>query len=289
MKVLIFGVGGMLGHKLYQKLSDRFEVCGTIRQDFDFYQKYDLFEKDKIFDNVAVEEVETLKKIFDEFKPDAVVNAVGIIKQLPSSKNVVETLRINSIFPHQLAELCDQFAARLITISTDCVFSGKDGNYTEESLPDALDLYGCSKKFGEVEGGHLTLRTSIIGRELDTAHGLVEWFLSNHGESVKGYSNAIFSGFPTVVLAEIIGDVIENQRNLNGLYHISSAPIDKFHLLELVKFYYQADIQIEPFADFYIDRSLNSEKFRKATNFQPPDWGKMIEIMAADNFLYENK
>lgn len=288
MKILIFGGGGMLGHKLVRCWQNKFEVWSTIRFDYKKYQQFGFFNQHRIIEGVEVENLQSIEKTIREVRPDVIVNAVGVIKQLPSAKNVIKTLQINAIFPHQLAELGKQYAARLITISTDCVFSGTKGNYTEDDTSDATDLYGKSKNLGEVSDNNcLTLRTSIIGRELSGAHSLVEWFLSNQGKTVKGYVNAIYTGFPTVVFADIIADLIENQPNLSGLYQISSEPINKYDLLKLIRDAYQADIRIEPFEDFVIDRSLDSTKFRNAVGFKPLEWRKMIELMAADNSIYK--
>lgn len=195
---------------------------------------------------------------------------------------------LNAIFPHRLAEIAGITGARLINISTDCVFDGKKGNYNEEDLPDATDVYGKSKNLGEVTGNNcLTLRTSIIGRELQTNHSLVEWFLSNRGKKVKGFVNAVYSGFPTIVLADIIAALIENHKNLSGLYHVSSEPINKYELLRLINEAYQAGVEIEPFDDFRIDRSLDSTKFRKETGIFPADWPEMIKRMADDKTPYD--
>lgn len=276
----------MLGHKLTQVFEKEFDVWATVRNKNRFGGT--IYHKTKIIEDTDVEAIEAVEKIVGELKPDVIVNAVGIIKQLPTAKNVIKTLRVNSIFPHQLSETASAHGARLITISTDCVFSGKKGKYIETDVSDAEDLYGKSKNLGEVAGENcLTLRTSIIGRELNTAHSLIEWFLSNAGKTVKGYTNAIYSGFPTVVLAEIIADLIKNRPRLEGLFHVSSEPISKFELLNLVNRAYRAEVNIEPFDDFYIDRSLDSSKFRRAVGFAPPGWGEMIERMAADNEIYK--
>lgn len=288
MKILILGGGGMLGHKLVQCWQERFDVWSTIRSDQTKYRQYEFFDRERIVERVEVENLQTIEKVIEEIRPNVIVNAIGIIKQLPSAKNVIKTLQINSIFPHQLAELGEKYSARLVTISTDCVFSGLKGNYTEDDITDAQDLYGKSKHLGEVTGEHcLTLRTSIIGRELDGAHSLVEWFLCNQGKTVKGYTNAIYTGFPTVVFANIIADIIENHPNLNGLYQVSSEPINKYELLKLIRDAYRADIRIEPFEEFRIDRSLDSTKFRKAVGFKPLEWHRMVEMMAADNEIYK--
>lgn len=288
MKILIFGGGGMLGHKLVQILNDKFDVWATLHSNFEKYEKFSIFSKDKVFENVNVEDSSNYFDIVRDLKPDVILNAIGIIKQLPVSKDVVTTLTINSIFPHKLAEVAKETNSRLITFSTDCVFDGKKGNYTEADLSDAYDVYGKSKWFGEVADENcLTIRTSIIGRELFTQKSLIEWFLSNRGGKVKGFTNAIYSGFPTIIMARIVEDLIENHQNLSGLYHISSEPINKFDLLKLVREKYNIDVEIEPFEDFSIDRSLNSDKFRKETGFVPKKWEKMIEVMADDSTTYE--
>ncbi len=279
----------MLGHKLVQVLQKRFSVWITLRTNFAVFESYGIFNSEKVIGDFEVENFDNLQKVFDMFEPDVVINAVGIIKQLPKSKEVIKMLKINSIFPHQLAQLAQKSGARLITISTDCVFNGRKGNYTEEDVSDAEDLYGKSKNLGEVfADGCLTLRTSIIGRELNSSHSLVEWFLSNRGGKVKGFTKAIYTGFPTVVLADIMSDLIENHKDLQGLYHISSEPISKYDLLCLLKDFYTVPIEIEPYADFKIDRSLDSSKFRKETGFAPLGWEKMIEKMAQDPTPYDN-
>lgn len=290
MKVLIVGGSGMLGHKLVQVLSENFDVWTTVRGSFKDYEKFKLFKRQQTFENIKVENFDSIKTVVEEIKPNVLINAVGVIKQIPTAKDTIKTLTINSIFPHRLAELAQEFQFRLINISTDCVFSGNKGNYLETDVPDALDLYGKSKQLGEVTAAEncLTLRTSIVGRELCTAHSLVEWFLSNRGGgTVKGYKKAVFSGFPTIVLAEILADIIEKHPSLEGLYHVSSQPINKYDLLNLVKKFYRLEIEIESFEDFQIDRSLDSTKFRRSTGFEPTDWSDMIEKMAEDNAVYQ--
>jgi dTDP-4-dehydrorhamnose reductase len=289
MKVLVLGGNGMLGHKLVQRWHDDFDVFTTVRGRFSDYERFGIYAADRTFDGVSVGDLGSVEGAVRKSRPDVIFNAVGIIKQLPTSKDVVKTLQINSIFPHQLADIAKKYNARLINISTDCVFDGARGNYTEDDIPNATDLYGKSKNLGEVVAENcLTLRTSIIGRELETAHGLVEWALSNRGKKVNGYVNAIFSGFPTIALADIISDLIRNHLDLSGLYHLSSDPINKFDLLNLIKKSYDIDIDVEPFEEFHIDRSLDSTKFRQATGFRPDPWSKMIDRMASDETPYES-
>lgn len=288
MKILIIGGGGMAGHKFVQILRKHFEVWTTIRKSAGDYAEFNIFDKKRTFDNINVENLDSVEKIVKDIKPDVVVNCVGVIKQLPAAKNVVPTLQLNSILPHRLADLTGKYNSRLITLGTDCVFSGVKGNYTETDVPDALDLYGRSKNFGEIVSENcLTLRTSIIGRELLTRNSLVEWFLSNRNGKIAGYVNAVFSGFPTIVLANIVAGLIIDHKNLEGLYHLSSEPINKFDLLNLLKKAFEIEVEIEPSPNFYIDRSLDSTKFRKATGFTTQTWEEMIREMSADPTAYK--
>jgi len=288
MRILIFGAGGMLGHKLCQELKAKHQVFATVRGNSEGLDRFSLFDGVAFFENVDVNDPATVRNAIEAAEPDVVINAVGVIKQLPSSADVINTLSVNSIFPNRLAQFAGEYGFRLICVSTDCVFNGEQGNYTEADIPDAFDLYGQSKRFGEVAADNcITLRTSIIGRELGTSHSLVDWFLSNRGASVKGYANAIYSGFPTVVFADIIDNLITEHPGLSGLFHVSSDPINKFELLKLINEAYESDIQIEPFDDFKIDRSLNSNKFQSITGFRPEPWPEMTKRMAEDITPYD--
>lgn len=289
MKILIFGANGMLGHKLMQKLGGAFEVIGTIRGSFAEIEHFGIFERERIIEFTAASDAPSIESAIVKAKPDVVINAIGIVKQLPSAKDVITTLEINSIFPNRLADLAAKHGFRLITISTDCVFDGVRGNYSENDQPNANDLYGKSKNIGEVVADNcLTIRTSIIGRELGSAHSLIEWFLSNRGGSAKGFTNAIYSGFPTIVFADIITSLITDHKELSGLYHIASDPINKFDLLTLVNKYYDVSITVEPSDDFKIDRSLNGSLFKKSTGFTPLPWEEMIKMMAEDPTPYDS-
>lgn len=289
MKVLIFGAAGMLGHKLYQRLGSQFDIMATIRGEFSSIERYGIFRRESINENIDVREKASVELAIKTVQPDVVINAVGVIKQLPSAKDVITTLEINAIFPHRLAELGAKYGFRTISVSTDCVFDGVKGNYTETDVPNATDLYGKSKALGELTGDNcLTLRTSIIGRELGTSHSLIDWFLSNRGGSVKGFTRAIYSGFPTVVFADIIGDLVANRPDLSGLYQVASEPINKFELLKLVNDAYDANIEIVPENDFAIDRSLDASKFSKLVGFQPEPWTELVARMAADETDYDS-
>jgi len=288
MRVLILGASGMLGHKLWQVFQSRFETWGTVRSSYHTYARFSLFDPERLLGGVDASGFDTVVRAFETAKPDVLINAIGIIKQLPAAHDPIISLEVNSLFPHRLARLCQASNTKLIHVSTDCVFSGRKGMYVEDDAPDADDLYGRSKLLGEVSGTNcLTLRTSLIGRELKTAHGLVEWFLSNRGGSVRGYTNAIFSGFPTLILGDIITNVIERHPDLSGVYHVSSEPISKFQLLCMLRDAYQIPVEIEPFPNISIDRSLDSSRFLAATGYQPPPWQEMIRTMVNDPTPYE--
>ncbi len=289
MRVLLLGGAGMLGHKLCQRFREHFETWTTVRAGYRDYARYGLFDPERTLGGVDAVDFDSVVRAVAEVKPDAVINCIGIIKQLKAAKDPIVSLSINSLFPHRLANLCRASGARLIHISTDCVFSGRKGMYSEADVSDAEDLYGRSKFLGEVDQpGCLTLRTSIIGRELCSATGLIEWFLSNRGGKVRGFSGAVYSGFTTLALTRIIADVLKGQPGLTGLYQVSSDPINKYELLKLVNRTYSLNIAVEPDTTFRCDRSLDSSRFRQATGFQPPSWPEMIEEMHRDPTPYQD-
>jgi dTDP-4-dehydrorhamnose reductase len=213
MRVLILGGTGMLGHKLYQTFVPHFDTYVTFRRRPEPH--WTIFDNAHVLNGVAAEDFDTVVRAFETARAQVVVNCVGIIKQSPTAKDSVTTITVNSLLPHRLARLCLDGGARLIQLSTDCIFSGRKGNYSETATPDAEDLYGRSKLLGEVEGSNcLTLRTSMIGRELERSDGLLEWFLSQNGKTVRGFTRAIFSGFTTNALANIIAQIVTSHPGL---------------------------------------------------------------------------
>jgi dTDP-4-dehydrorhamnose reductase len=288
MRVLILGGAGMLGHRLWIALRDRFETYVTIRGESSSYASFRLFDANRTISRVEVVDFDTVVRAVAATKPSVVVNCVGIVKQLEDAKNPILSLTVNALFPHRLSELCEAAGSRLIHVSTDCVFSGRTGNYRETDMPDPEDLYGRTKLLGEVVGEHnLTVRTSVIGRELHTRQGLTEWLLSNRGKRVRGYQHAIFNGLTTHALAGVIGGVIEQHAALSGLYHVSSEPISKYDLLVRLNEALQANIEVEPVAEPRIDRSLDSARFWGTTGLTRPQWSAMLPEMAADSPTYE--
>lgn len=288
MRILIFGASGMLGHKLYQLLGQQHEVVGTIRADFSQVERFGIFERSRIIENVDATNRGCVSAAIEQARPDRVINAIGVIKQIPAANDPEAMLALNSIFPRELGQMAERDGFRLISISTDCVFDGSRGFYSETDPPDARDVYGMSKFLGEVEGTNcLTLRTSIIGRELGTSHSIVEWFLGQRGREVRGFTKAIYSGFSTIEMARIIGSILADHRDLSGVYNVSSEPISKFELLTLLNDAYGANIRIKPCDELVIDRSLDSSRFRQVTGYAPPDWKVMIEELAADSTSYD--
>jgi len=287
MKILVLGGNGMFGHQLCRLLSERMDLWATFR---DAPAKYEFLPAERRVDHVSVEETARMKEVLNTIKPDAVVNAVGIVKQRDEAKQAVLSILINALFPHQLADLCIERGIRLIQISTDCVFSGLRGNYSELDNPDPVDLYGRSKLLGELNRpGTLTLRTSIIGWQLNTFSSLLSWFALQRGKHVKGYRKAIYSGFSTTVLAQLIGDILLTRPDLSGLYQVASSPISKYDLLvQLRDLLGWKDLIMDPDENFFCDRSLSSARFSNATGWHSPSWTTMLEGLAAEWPSYQN-
>ena len=291
MRILVLGGEGMLGHKVFQELSQRFETFATFRDGrglWSTFPMYEAVEPGRLLGGVDALDFSSVVRAMGQAHPDVVINCIGIIKQLKEANDPIISLRLNSLFPHQLADLCAATGARLFHMSTDCVFSGRKGNYAEDDTPDADDLYGRSKLLGELNRpGCLTIRTSIFGRDFLKQNALLEWFLSQRGGRVKGYKNAIYTGFTTQALARIMGDLIAGHPQLSGLYQVASRPISKYDLLVKIREAMQLNVEIEPFDDPPCDRSLNAGRFVSATGYRIPDWDELIAELAADPTPYD--
>ena len=280
VRVLVLGASGMLGNAVFRLLSRSRDhvVSGTVRSS----SALKLLPEElrgQIVSGVEIYDLDGLTKLFDRVKPDVVINCVGLVKQLPGAEDPLTAIPMNALLPHRLLAMCKVAGARLIHISTDCVFDGARGMYRESDFADATDLYGRSKYLGELHDPQaVTLRTSIIGPELATAHGLVGWFLAQRGR-VKGFTRAIFSGLPTVELARVIRDFVIPAADLSGLYHVSSAPISKYDVLRGVAREYGHSIEIVPDGELVIDRSLDSSRFRERTGYVAPAWQEMLRAM----------
>jgi dTDP-4-dehydrorhamnose reductase len=291
MKILILGGDGMLGHQLFLSLRKTHEVRVTLHQDLNAYKQFNLFTTENSFSRINVCQTDNLLSILSCFQPDVVINAIGIVKQREAAKETMLSLDVNAVFPHRLSQLCKIAGARLIHMSTDCVFSGRKGSYTENDLSDAEDLYGKSKSLGELHDTHcLTIRSSIIGLELLRKTGLIEWFLAQNGR-IKGYHRAIFTGLTTQEMSRVIERVIVRHPEIFGVWHVSSeTPITKFELLNVFsKMLNRQNIEIDLDENYVCDRSLLSERFKKATSYQPPSWQVMLSELSAQVKLREKE
>jgi dTDP-4-dehydrorhamnose reductase len=280
LTVLVMGASGMLGNAVLRffAASPGFSTLGSVRSSSALHLLPNSLHG-RVFCDVNVENADNLLQLFAQARPNIVINCIGVVKQLATSVDPLAAIPINSLLPHKLAHMCNIAGARLIHVSTDCVFDGAKGMYKESDLANAGDLYGRSKLLGEVtEPQAVTLRTSIIGSELRGAHGLVSWFLSQR-QRVKGFTRAVFSGLPTVELARVMRDFVIPRPEMHGLYHVSSAPIDKYALLCLIARVYGISIDIVPDDVLVIDRSLDSSRFQLLTGYHAPNWPELVRMM----------
>ncbi|MBW3608348.1 MAG: SDR family oxidoreductase [Actinobacteria bacterium] len=276
----------MLGHKLWQVLGQRMEAYATLRTSEHPAARLGLLDPARTILDVAAGSFDTVERALAFAQPQVVVNCIGIVKQVREARDPIPSISINSLFPHRLAALCRAEGVRLVHVSTDCVFSGRTGRYDESDIPDPVDLYGRSKLLGEVDGDCLTVRTSIIGRELAGASGLLEWFLAQQG-TVRGFRRAIFSGLTTEALARILASIVSDHRDLTGIWHVASEPISKHDLLFMLKDAYRCDVEIVPDDEVVCDRSLDGRRFEQETGLRAPSWDEMVAQLAADKTPYE--
>jgi dTDP-4-dehydrorhamnose reductase len=281
MKILIVGGDGMLGHQLLQSLGVKHDVRVTLRGPVSAYREYQLFSERNAVGEVDARNFERVADVATRFAPDAIVNCVGLVKQRPNAKSSVLAVQINSLFPHQLRDLSEDLSARLLHFSTDCVFSGRTGNYLESDVPDATDVYGRSKLLGEVQDAPgLTLRSSIIGLELSHHASLIEWFLAQRGV-IKGFRHAIYTGITTLEMARLVDRVLTQHADLHGVWQVASAPISKYDLLtKFAKALNRADVEILADDTFFCDRSLRGDAFQAATGYVAPSWDEMLAELA---------
>jgi dTDP-4-dehydrorhamnose reductase len=289
MKILILGGSGMLGHRLWITLQEKHDVWITSREVVSTIPAVSEFPRERIRTDVDARVFDQVSRALASIQPDLVINCIGLIKQLGHiAQDPLFSISINALLPHRISLICRVSKIRMIHISTDCVFSGDNGNYKEDNVADATDIYGRTKYLGEVHYPHcVTLRTSIVGREIKGKLGLVEWFLAQEKE-VNGFTKAIFSGLTTNEFSRIIADYVIPNSDLSGLYHVSSEPISKFDMLNIAKESFNKKVKINPYDDFVIDRSLDSSKFKSETGYSPPTWPEMISEMAKTQAFYDS-
>jgi dTDP-4-dehydrorhamnose reductase len=280
MRVLVLGATGLLGSVVFHVLSEKkdWRVFGTLRTEESKRFFAPVLNLNLVVGVDVLDQAELIK-LFEQTNPDVVINCISLAKPLLSASCPLDIIPIYALLPHRLAHLCSLAGARLVHISTDGVFRGSKGQYTEDYIPDARDLYGLSKLLGEVIVPHaIMLRTSMLGPELKGANGLLAWFLSQQ-EVCKCFNRSIFSGLPTVVLAKIIRDYVIPKPELFGVYHVAAQPISKFDLLKLIAEIYGKTIELIPVDQPVCDRSLNPARFRAATGYVAPEWPELIRIM----------
>ena len=291
MKILVTGVAGMLGHKMFQVLRARFpDTLGTVIEDVRKppFDRVDFLQGPDVISRVDMTDFVSLEGILRDTRPDFIVNCVGIIKQRDEAFQAIPSISINALLPHKLAAFAEKWGGRIIHPSTDCVFSGKKGGYTEEDLSDAEDLYGRTKYLGEVSCENaLTLRTSIIGRELVEHKSLLDWLLSQNGKTIRGFRRVIYSGVTTNELAELVALVVRRFPELNGLYQVASEPISKHDLLCQIKEAFGVAVEIIPDDTTISDRSLKGDKLRQAIGYRCPSWPELIRALAEDRTPYD--
>jgi len=283
MRLLVVGGDGMLGHRLLVQLAPVHDVRVTLRRPLAAYAPHRLYSERNAFPGVDVRDEGAVRDVLARFRPEAVVNAAGIVKQRPEAAQSIPSIEVNALFPHRLALACREAGARLVHLSTDCVFSGRRGGATEASEPDAQDLYGRSKLLGEVDDGAcVVLRSSIVGLELANRRGLVEWFLARRGGTVRGWRHAVWSGLSTAEMTRVIDRVLGRHPELTGLWHVASAPVSKYDLLRRLAGHLGRDVRVEPDDSVRCDRSLDAARFRRATGWEPPTLDEMLGELAGE-------
>lgn len=290
MKLAVLGATGMLGHKLFQILRSKFtETTAIVLEDVKRppFNRVEILQGNDVITGIDVSDFDRLGAVLSDIKPDYIINCVGIIRQRDTSKSYIPSIELNALLPHKLANFAAKWSGRVIHFSTDCVFDGFRGNYTEDDLSNAVDLYGKSKFLGEVQCGNaLTLRTSIIGRELTNHQSLLDWFLSREGDVINGFKNVIYSGVTTNQMAEVVAMIIQQYPALSGLYQVVADPISKYDLLCLARDAFDVDIQIKAEAETVSDRSMKGDKLRKETGYLSPPWPELIANLANDPTPY---
>ncbi len=290
MRVLILGVSGLIGHKLFQELSADFEVFGILHKSKNQYGNCFIFSSSNIIENINVAEFKLLKGVLCAVNPDVILNCVGITKRKIDINNPLEVITTNSAFPHQLANWAKINHKRVIHFSTDCVFDGKIGNYNEKSLTTAEDIYGRTKALGEINYSHtLTIRSSFIGQELFDKTELLEWFLAQKGKQIKGFKNTLYSGVSTIFIANVVKNIISNFPNLSGLYQLApDKPISKYELLCIAKEAFEVNVDIMPDDQHVHLPTLDASKLKREINLKVPSWKDMMSELAANKDFYIN-
>lgn len=293
MRILVLGGSGMWGHQVFLKMKKHFgvgQVACTLHKPVSHFAKFGIYEGCKVYDRADFSDFNQATKVLQDYQPTIILNCVGLTPRKHDIQNQELYRKVNSELPYHLLQWAQKNSARLIHFSTDCVFSGKKGEYTEADIPDATDVYGSSKAKGEInDPSALTLRLSKIGREIEYKTELLEWFLAQRGKAAQGFSKAFYSGLTTNFMAKELIRIIEKFPNLNGLYQISSQKISKYELLKLINQTFDCQVEIQEKSDYAVDKSLNCELYIQKTGFQKPTWPDMLlELKNEDGKLYDS-
>lgn len=262
MKIVVFGANGMLGRYVTKRLlRSGHEVAAITRNEFDIVA----FCTDSLYKFRA----------FDE--TDVIINCAGTIKPRMKDVGIENALLVNSFFPHILAKQSEIIGARMVHVTTDCVYSGNKGSYVESDLHDALDDYGKSKSLGE-PSNCAVIRTSIIGEELGRGRSLLNWAISQKGGEVNGFTNHIWNGITCLTLASFMDNMISNNFFWTGTRHIfSPTPYTKYAMLDLFNKVYDLDLKIKAIeANERVDRTLATKYKDTLATYRIPDLAEQV-------------
>ena len=279
MKILLLGGGGLAGNtfiKYFLSFKNRYSIGVTFSEHESNYNLNLDNQSISTFYNINAFKYNLVSSVINDYKPQVIINTIGLTKRISNTIDPKLSIYLNSYFPHLLLKTSNEKDIKLIHLSTDCIFSGYNGNYSEDSIPDALDIYGKTKFLGELnEKNALTLRTSILGPEIRRFLGIYSWFI-NQKTDVFGFDKAFFSGITSLELAKIIFHIIDHNYDLYGIYNLASEKISKFELLNIIKKIKKMNINIIKSDSEIYDRSLNNKKFRSVSEYKVPNWENMI-------------
>lgn len=278
MKVLVLGATGMLGHAQLGALLEApgIEARGAVRT-AESVQRLPPTMRAHATVAGDLDRPGSLQALLDAEHPAVVINCTSLPKA--DLQDAAKAYAFYGVLPRRLAHLCRERGIRLVQVGSDGVFSGSRGHYTERDLPDATDVYGTAKLLGEVDGpGAVTIRTSIVGPELGTRAGLLEWFLGQSGP-VRAFDRAMWSGLPTIVLARLVRDAILPRPALQGIFHVASAPVSKYELLRHIAAAWGREVEWIVDSSVAIDRTLDAARFRETTGWVAPGWPELVNIM----------
>ena len=289
--VLILGASGMLGHMLVRVFSPYHRVIGTTSSQYNSGSHLaKLLDRESWIGGIDVRSLNQVDELVRQIQPDVVINCVGVIKQKMESSNITDAITINSLFPHHLANLCQSQNSRLIHFSTDCVFEGTPGMKMVSDTPNATDLYGTTKRLGEVDyGDSITIRSSIVGAQIVGTESLFQWAISQKGKQIKGFTGALYSGLTAMTMSKVILEIVDNFPQLSGIQQIASEAITKHDLLRKLNAALGLNLDICADNTIIYDRTLDGSVFVDRTGIRIPTWDEMIIEFASDqNFYFNN-